>query len=173
MQSVPKAVDTPVKADSSSIADTTAKTDSVAADQEAMTLPVLDALFYEPDFGKELISKLGLSAVKVAQLKNAAHASVSELRYETIVAENDGLHIYRDVYERGTNTVENAKAVLAVYGVDDKQLSMAEQKRLGAALASMNRDAHGRPIAPADGPEASKESVPQVDRRGPKKVRSP
>jgi lipoprotein-anchoring transpeptidase ErfK/SrfK len=379
VQSVPKAVDTPVKADSTPIADTTAKTDSVAANQQAMTLPVLDALFYEPDFGKELISKLGLSAVKVAQLKTAAHVSVSELsekgspdtasartatvryqqqmtsmigadkarqllllveqrysqgveglaptqpnfvpkdtrivvnapayrmdvfengqlirtykvgigypefplpvgmrradtvifspswtppdepwvrgkfaagrkvsaasklnplgmvkipigmpslihggkpqenigkfsshgcvgltnnqvlnlvpiilrlgqcelskeavrslekrkghtekvklhkpvpvdlRYETIVAENDGLHIYRDVYERGTNTVENAKAVLAVYGVKYEQISAAEQNRLGAALASMNRDAHGRPIAAADSPETSNESVP-------------
>lgn len=378
VQSVPKVVDTPVKADSSSIADATVKTDSVAANQQAMTLPVLDALFYEPDFGKELRSKLGLSAVQVAQLKTAAHASVSELsekgspdtasartatehyqqqmtsmigadkagrllqlveeryaqgveglaptrpnfvpkdtrivvnapayrmdvfengqlintykvgigypefplpvgmrradtvifnpswtppdepwvggkfaagrkvsaasklnplgvvkipigmpslihggkslenigkfsshgcvgltnnqvlnlvplilrlghcdlskeavrslekhkghtekvklpkpvpvdlRYETIVAENDGLHIYRDVYERGTNTVENAKAVLAVYGVKYEQLSAAEQNRLGAALASMNRDAHGRPIAAADTFESSNERV--------------
>src|SRR6185437_8294856 len=79
VQSVPKVVDTSVKADSSSVADATVNTDSVAANQQAMTLPVLDALFYEPDFGKELRSKLGLSAVQIAQLKTAAHASVSEL----------------------------------------------------------------------------------------------
>ncbi|RYG69513.1 hypothetical protein EON64_02515, partial [archaeon] len=32
-----------------------------------------------------------------------------ELRYETIVGEPGALRIYRDVYERGTNTLENAK----------------------------------------------------------------
>ncbi|HVF58093.1 MAG TPA: L,D-transpeptidase, partial [Pyrinomonadaceae bacterium] len=35
-----------------------------------------------------------------------------ELRYETIVVEDGKLHIYRDVYEKGTNTEENLRAVL-------------------------------------------------------------
>ena len=40
-----------------------------------------------------------------------------ELRYETIVVEDGRLHIYRDVYDHGTNTEENLPHVLEVYGV--------------------------------------------------------
>lgn len=83
-----------------------------------------------------------------------------DLRYETIVAEDGGLRIYRDVYERGTNTPENAKAVLAAYDVKYEQLSAEEQKHLEAALAEMNRDAHGRPIAAADSTVPLKGDVP-------------
>lgn len=83
-----------------------------------------------------------------------------DLRYETIVAGDGGLHIYRDVYERGTNTPENATAVLGTYGIQLEQLSTQEQGELEDALARMNRDARGRPIATADSPEAAKEVVP-------------
>ena len=40
-----------------------------------------------------------------------------ELRYETITVEDGKLHIYRDVYDRGTNTEENLRNVLQSYGV--------------------------------------------------------
>ncbi|HZX59237.1 MAG TPA: L,D-transpeptidase family protein [Mucilaginibacter sp.] len=83
-----------------------------------------------------------------------------DLRYETIVAEDGGLRIYRDVYERGTNTLENAKAVLAAYGIKYEQLSAQEQSDLEAALGGMNRDAHGREIAAADSLRPSKGGVP-------------
>jgi lipoprotein-anchoring transpeptidase ErfK/SrfK len=83
-----------------------------------------------------------------------------DLRYETIVAENGGLRIYRDVYERGTNTLENAKAVLAVYDIKYEQLSAQEQSDLEAALGEMNRDARGREIAAADSLAPSKGGVP-------------
>lgn len=83
-----------------------------------------------------------------------------DLRYETIVAEDGGLRIYRDVYERGTNTLENAKAVLGVYGVKYEQLSAEEQADLQAALTEMNRDAHGHEIAAADSLPPSKDGVP-------------
>jgi len=33
-----------------------------------------------------------------------------ELRYETIVIENGQLHVYRDVYNKNTNTEENLRA---------------------------------------------------------------
>ncbi len=39
-----------------------------------------------------------------------------ELRYETIVVQDGGLHIYRDVYERGTNNEENLRNILGAYG---------------------------------------------------------
>lgn len=83
-----------------------------------------------------------------------------DLRYETIVAEDGGLRIYRDVYERGTNTLENAKAVLDVYGVKYEQLSAEEQNELQTALNQMNRDAHGHIIAAADSLPPSKDGVP-------------
>jgi len=83
-----------------------------------------------------------------------------DLRYETIVAENGGLRIYRDVYERGTNTLENTKAVLAAYDIKYEQLSAQEQSDLMAALGEMNRDAHGRGIAAADNLAPSKGGVP-------------
>ena len=69
-----------------------------------------------------------------------------DLRYETIVAENGTLHIYRDVYERGTNTLENAKSILIVYGIDYDKLSEQEKTSLGDALDEMNRDPSGNVI---------------------------
>jgi len=69
-----------------------------------------------------------------------------ELRYETIVAENGGLRIYRDVYERGTNTLENARTVLGVYGIRYEDLSEPEKTALMQALTEMNRDPQGNPI---------------------------
>ena len=83
-----------------------------------------------------------------------------DLRYETIVAEDGGLRIYRDVYERGTNTLENAKTVLAAYGIRYEQLSAQEQSDLETALGEMNRDAHGREIAVPDSLAPSKGGVP-------------
>lgn len=70
-----------------------------------------------------------------------------ELRYETIVADNGVLHIYRDVYERGTNTLENAKRVLAVYDVKYESLTAPEKAALSNALNEMDRDAQGNQIA--------------------------
>jgi lipoprotein-anchoring transpeptidase ErfK/SrfK len=83
-----------------------------------------------------------------------------DLRYETIVAEDGGLRIYRDVYERGTNTLENAKTVLAAYDIKYEQLSAQEQSDLETALGGMNRDARGREIAAADSLAPSKGGVP-------------
>ena len=40
-----------------------------------------------------------------------------ELRYETIVAEDGKLHIYKDVYDQDSNTEENLRAVLQANGV--------------------------------------------------------
>ena len=40
-----------------------------------------------------------------------------ELRYETIVVQNGKLIVYRDVYEKGTNTEENLRKVLDAAGV--------------------------------------------------------
>lgn len=75
-----------------------------------------------------------------------------DLRYETIVAQNGDLHIYRDVYERGTNTLETAKSILANYNVNYDSLTEQEKADLDDALEEMNRDPRGNPIADTTAP---------------------
>lgn len=66
-----------------------------------------------------------------------------ELRYETIVVQDGKLHIYRDVYDRGSNTEENLRTVLSSYGVSADQLSEKERAQAMNALRQMSRDANG------------------------------
>jgi lipoprotein-anchoring transpeptidase ErfK/SrfK len=68
-----------------------------------------------------------------------------ELRYETIVVEDGRLHVYRDVYDKGTNTEENLRRVLEVYGVKLEDLSEQERAQVTQALEAMAHDAHGNP----------------------------
>jgi lipoprotein-anchoring transpeptidase ErfK/SrfK len=68
-----------------------------------------------------------------------------ELRYETIVVEDGRLHIYRDVYDKGTNTEDNLRRVLEVYGVKLEDLSEQERAQVSDALRAMARDAYGNP----------------------------
>lgn len=69
-----------------------------------------------------------------------------ELRYETIVVENGKLRIYRDVYDRGSNTEENLRSVLGAYGVTPEQLSEKERAVVSEAIKQMSRDATGKPV---------------------------
>jgi lipoprotein-anchoring transpeptidase ErfK/SrfK len=81
-----------------------------------------------------------------------------ELRYETIVVEDGKLHIYRDVYDKGTNTEENLRRVLEAFGVKLEDLSEPERAQVTQALQAMARDAQGNP---ADGqPSASPSPTP-------------
>lgn len=66
-----------------------------------------------------------------------------ELRYETIVVTDGKISIYRDVYERGTNTEENLRRVLSTFGVQFDQLSASEQRSLKDGLIRMAVDAQG------------------------------
>jgi hypothetical protein len=68
-----------------------------------------------------------------------------ELRYDTITIEDGKLHIYRDVYDRGTNTEENLRSVLSQYGVTFDQLSDSKRAEAMRALGQMARDAGGKP----------------------------
>ncbi len=72
-----------------------------------------------------------------------------ELRYETITVEDGKLHIYRDVYDRGSNTEENLRAVLGANGLSLEQLSEAERAQVMEALKQMSRDAMGKPATGA------------------------
>ena len=69
-----------------------------------------------------------------------------ELRYETITVEDGKLRIYRDVYDRGTNTEENLRTVLQSYGVSLDQLGAAKRAELTRALGQMARNASGKPV---------------------------
>jgi lipoprotein-anchoring transpeptidase ErfK/SrfK len=61
-----------------------------------------------------------------------------ELRYETIVVQDSGLYIYRDVYSRGTNTEENVRKVLDQYAVKYDELSDSERTQINEALRAMS-----------------------------------
>lgn len=88
-----------------------------------------------------------------------------ELRYETITVENGQLHIYRDVYARGTDTIENLQNVLQAYGVGLNQLNPAETAQVNAALKEMARDALGRPVLrPAPAVNSKQAKVTRVIR---------
>jgi lipoprotein-anchoring transpeptidase ErfK/SrfK len=83
-----------------------------------------------------------------------------ELRYETIVVEDGKLYIYRDVYDRDTNTEANLRAVLEANGVSFDSLTEAERAQVMDALRQMARDATGNP---ADGqPNASPSASPET-----------
>ena len=69
-----------------------------------------------------------------------------ELRYETIVVQNGKLIIYRDVYEKGTNTEENLRKVLDAAGVSFDSFSPQDQQKMLDAVKSMALDAHGNPV---------------------------
>jgi lipoprotein-anchoring transpeptidase ErfK/SrfK len=84
------------------------------------------------------------------QTLKLAQPILVELRYETIVVGDGKLQIYRDVYERGTNTPERLHEALAAYGVTLVQLSEAENAQIVQALEVMSRNAHGTPVPDPD-----------------------
>lgn len=69
-----------------------------------------------------------------------------ELRYETIVVEDGKLKIFRDVYERGTNTEENLQKVLQAYGVSMDSLTAPEREKIMTGLKQMAMDATGNAV---------------------------
>jgi lipoprotein-anchoring transpeptidase ErfK/SrfK len=75
------------------------------------------------------------------------HAVPVELRYETIVAEDGKLHIYKDVYDQDSNTEENLRAVLEANGVSMEDLSEAERTQVMSALNAMSRHPQSEPVA--------------------------
>ena len=80
-----------------------------------------------------------------------------EIRYETIVVEDGKVTVYRDVYERGTNTEENLRTVLQVYGVSLESLSEQERSALQDALEQMAVDAKGEKVTESSNANDSSE----------------
>jgi len=91
-----------------------------------------------------------------------------ELRYDTIVVEDGQLHIYRDVYDRGTNNEDNLRNVLQSYGVSLSQLSESEHEDLMNALDQMARDATGKPAIGSS--NSNGQTSQQKSRRGEQKT---
>lgn len=81
-----------------------------------------------------------------------------ELRYETIVAEDGKLLIYRDVYDRNTNTEENLRAVLEANGVKLEDLSEDERTQLLQALEEMSGRGKSN-ASPSPSPKATAKKV--------------
>lgn len=71
-----------------------------------------------------------------------------ELRYQTIVVENGKLKIFRDVYEKGTNTEENLRKVFESYGVSFDSLKEQDRQKILDGLKQMAFDATGNPVDP-------------------------
>lgn len=109
----------------------------------AMVLAKLSNTELTPDDVKNYEKKKD----ETKNVKLAAPVPV-ELRYETIVVEDGKLKIYRDVYERGTNTEENLRKVLDAYGVSFDSLSEQERAQVLDGLKQMAVDAGGDPVEP-------------------------
>ncbi|MFL6228771.1 MAG: L,D-transpeptidase [Pyrinomonadaceae bacterium] len=79
------------------------------------------------------VSQKRIAAAK--RTKNKLVASLDaplpiDINYDTQVVEGGVLHLYADVYGRGTNTVENLRAELSDYGVDEASVNNATLKKL-------------------------------------------
>jgi lipoprotein-anchoring transpeptidase ErfK/SrfK len=61
-----------------------------------------------------------------------------ELRYETIVIQDGQLHVYRDVYNKNTNTEENLRAVVEANGIGFDILSEEQKTQALDAVNAMS-----------------------------------
>lgn len=61
-----------------------------------------------------------------------------ELRYETIVIQEGQLHVYRDVYNKNTNTEQNLRAAFDANGVSFDSLTEEERTRALDAVNAMS-----------------------------------
>jgi lipoprotein-anchoring transpeptidase ErfK/SrfK len=77
-----------------------------------------------------------------------------ELRYETIVIQDGQLHIYRDVYNKNTNTEENLRAVFDTNSMSLDKLSEEEKTQARDALNAMSLHPKKQPT-PAPTPIAN------------------
>ena len=77
-----------------------------------------------------------------------------ELRYETIGIENGQLHVYRDVYNKNTNTEENLRAVFEAKGVSFDSLSEDVKSQALDAVNAMSLHPKKQPT-PAPTPMAN------------------
>jgi lipoprotein-anchoring transpeptidase ErfK/SrfK len=96
------------------------------------------------------IAEYGRNKTESQTVKLATPVPV-ELRYETMVVQDGAIHLYPDVYDRGTNTEQNLRAVLQAHGVTLEQLTEQERTKLMSALEQMG----GTGMAAGDSAKAS------------------
>jgi hypothetical protein len=92
------------------------------------------------DLAEKIVAarSLPVSAKKIANAKRTKNTVVAKLdeplpvdiNYDTQVIEGGALHLYPDVYDRGTNTVKNLRTEFETSGVDDSMLDDATLKSL-------------------------------------------
>ena len=133
------------------------------------------------DLAEKIVAARGVpvSAKKIANAKVTKNTVVAKLdkplmvdvNYDTHVIEGGALHIYPDVYGRGTNTVEALRAEFASSGVDASDLADATLARMLARVnakqkfvVSLDSIAAGRALAdgrvlPLVGSTAAKRKV--------------
>ncbi|HVG28660.1 MAG TPA: L,D-transpeptidase [Pyrinomonadaceae bacterium] len=92
------------------------------------------------DLSEKIVAarSLPVSAKKIANAKRTKNTVVARLddplvvdvNYDTHVVEGGVLHLYSDVYGRGTNTVDQLRAELEEYGVDPAAADDATLKKM-------------------------------------------
>jgi lipoprotein-anchoring transpeptidase ErfK/SrfK len=140
------------------------------------------------DLAEKIVAarQLPVSSKKIANAKRTKNTLVAHLddplvvdiNYDTHVVENGVLHLYADVYGRGTNTVEQLRTELDEYGVDSSAADDATLKKMLAlptrqrqyvvSLESLKagralEDGHLVPVLPA-APSTRKAAVKKTAR---------
>jgi lipoprotein-anchoring transpeptidase ErfK/SrfK len=97
---------------------------------------------------------------QVVKIPNAVPV---ELRYETIVIQGGQLHVYRDVYNKNTNTEENLRAAFDASGVSFDKLSEEEKTQALDAVNAMSlrpkKPGPAKPIPANLSPEEKKAAL--------------
>lgn len=128
-------------------------TDALAQDFAKLLAQVSGSKLSDAD-----IAKFKRARSETKQVTLAAPVPV-ELRYETIVAQDGKLFIYRDVYDRDTNSEENLRAVLQANNIRFEDLPEEERAQLLTALHEMSRNAKGTSTTrPSPSPEVKNSS---------------
>jgi lipoprotein-anchoring transpeptidase ErfK/SrfK len=101
------------------------------------------------DLSEKIIAarSLPVSSQKIANAKRTKNTVIAKLdeplpvdiNYDTQVVEGGALHLYPDVYERGTNTIEKLRAELESEGVDAASLDDSTLKRMLARVTSKQK----------------------------------
>ena len=81
--------------------------------------------------GEQIAEARQTKKTLVAELESAIPV---EITYDTIVVEAGKLHVYPDVYERKTNTIENLRAELVSNGIDATKTDDATLKKMLARV---------------------------------------
>lgn len=101
------------------------------------------------DLSEKIIAahELEVSSAQIAEAKRTKNTLIAELdssvpveiTYDTMVVENNQLHIYPDVYERRKNNLEILREELKANGIDEDEFSDASLNRMIKLAAGKNQ----------------------------------